>query len=343
MSTARARARVLTHARPRTTGRPGLLLIAALTAATACAASEGGATLSRGPARSARSAAPTPNTRAIPAPVPDGPGVLITPSGVVVPVVSRGDDGRWDVTTPCGRDATVAEGDHVPAATIVLDPGHGGSDPGAVSPAGLSERVVNLAVAGYAKGALARAGVSVVLTRTGDYDVELTTRAEMAQALNPRAFVSVHHNAEPDGPWPGPGSETYYQISSPDSKRLAGLIYEEVVRALSHYTVTWVADRDAGAKYRPGRRGDYYAVLRQPAPVVSVLVEFAFISNQPEADLVAQADTQQIEGEALARGIVRYLTTTEPGSGFVEPYPRPDPPPGTGPPTPTPACVDPQL
>jgi N-acetylmuramoyl-L-alanine amidase len=169
--------------------------------------------------------------------------------------------------------------------------------------------------------------VPVLLTRTGDYTLTLPTRAKIAQAVSPRAMVSIHHNAEPDEPWPRPGSETYYQIASSDSKRLAGLIYEELMKALSRYGgVTWVADRDAGVKYRPGSQGDYYAVLRQPAPVVSVLVESAFISNPPEAELLSRADVQQVEGEAIARGIVRYLTSRDPGSGFVEPYPRPTPP-----------------
>jgi hypothetical protein len=133
-------------------------------------------------------------------------------------------------------------------------------------------------------------------------------------------------------------------MGSSDSRRLAGLIYEEIVRALSRFSVAWVADRDAGAKYRPGRRGDYYAVLRQPAPVVSALVEFAYITNPAEAELIGRPEVQQVEGEALARGVVRYLTSSDPGSGFVEPYPRPDPPAGpqSGAATPPP-CTDPPL
>ena len=323
----------------------GLLLTAAIIAAACVTQGPEAALVERAarPAAPAPAPAPPPTTAApaLSAPPATGPGALVTPTGVVVPVVSRA-DGAWTVTTPCNRTATLTGGTHVPAATIVLDAGHGGTDPGAVSPAGLAEQGINLRVQDYAKAALERAGVSVLVTRTADYDVELIVRAQIAKAVNTKAFVSIHHNAEPDGPWPGPGSETYYQIGSSDSKRLAGLIYEEVVRALSRFSVAWVADRDAGAKYRPGRRGDYYAVLRQPAPVVSVLVEFAFISNPAEAQLISQAEVQRLEGEALARGIVRYLTTPDSGSGFVEPYPRPDPPPGTGPSAPPP-CAEPAL
>jgi len=267
-----------------------------------------------------------------------GPGALVTPTGVVVPVLERVAAG-WRVRTPCGATATIGEGTPVPGVTVVLDPGHGGNEPGARSPGGLVEAPVNLEVSRHARSALEAAGVSVLLTRTGAYEVALATRAEIARSLGPRAFVSIHHNAEPDGPTPGPASETYYQIGSADSKRLAGLIQEEVVRAMSAYRVAWVGDRDAGAKYRPGTRGDYYAMLRLPAPVVSVLAELAFISNPPEAELLARPEVQQVEGQAVARGILRYLNTGDPGSGFVEPYPRTDPPPvGGGVP-----CADPQL
>jgi N-acetylmuramoyl-L-alanine amidase len=270
-----------------------------------------------------------------------GPGALVTPKGVVVPVLERTAAGGWQVRTPCGRTATVTGGTPVPSAMVVLDPGHGGNDPGARSPDGsLAEAPLNLEVSRHAQAALEAAGVPVLLTRTGTHEVALATRAEIARSLGPRAFVSIHHNAEPDGPMAGPGSETYYQIGSPDSKRLAGLIQEEVVRALSAYRVAWVGDRDAGAKYRPGTRGDYYAMLRLPQPVVSALAELAFISNPPEAELLARPEVQQVEGRAVARGILRYLTTNDPGSGFVEPYPRTDPPGAGGASQP---CVDPPL
>ena len=285
--------------------------------------------------------APAPTTIATTTTAPPTRGeakVVISPTGVVVPVVSHTDTG-WEVRTPCGATATLTEGTPVAEATIVVDPGHGGTEPGAISPGGLREADVNLEVSRHLEAALEAAGVSVLLTRAGDYDVNLGPRAEIARALGTRAFVSIHHNAEPDGPWPGPGAETYYQIASPDSKRLAGLIYEEVVRAFSAYDIAWVADRDAGAKYRQGQRGDYYAVLRLPQDVVSVLVESAFVSNPAEAELINRPDVQRVEGEAVARGILRYLNTADPGSGFTEPYPRTDPP-GSGA---VPPCVEPKL
>jgi N-acetylmuramoyl-L-alanine amidase len=254
---------------------------------------------------------------------------VISPNGVIVPVLATVPNG-WLVRTPCHATTTLTRGTPVGRTTVVLDPGHGGAERGAIAPSGLAEADVNLLVARQAKESLHAGGVTVLLTRTGDYDLDLATRAEIVTSVAPQAFVSVHHNAAPDRAAASPGSETYYQGGSADSKRLAGLIFEEVATALSRYRVAWAAYRQGGAQNRPGNHGDYYAMLRWTAPVVSVLAELAFISNPPEAELLARPDVQRVEGEAVARGILRYLTTTDPGSGFTEAQPRADPPPAPG-------------
>ena len=167
--------------------------------------------------------------------------------------------------------------------------------------------------------------------------------------MHPKAFVSIHHNAEPDGPRPqGPGTETYYQVGkdvpaarAADSKRLAGLIYEEVVKALSAYSADWMADRDAGAKYRLGDSGnDYYGVLRLSAAsgLVGTLNELAFLSNPSEEGLLKRDDVRRSEADAVATGIVRWLHGESPGDVYVTPYPRTEPAGGGGG---TQGCVDP--
>jgi N-acetylmuramoyl-L-alanine amidase len=284
-------------------------------------------------------AAPPAPVATLPPPAPGEAKVVVSQTGVVLPVAGV-EGNAFKVTTPCGR-AAVVHGTPLPSAAVVLDAGHGGAEPGAVGPNGLTEKVLNLAVVEHAKAALERAGLTVVLTRTGDHRLPLEARARIVKALQPRAFVSVHHNAEPDGPFPRPGSETYYQTASAESKRLSGLLYEEIVKALSQYPVAWVADTDAGAKYRKSDSGDdYYGILRRTQGTPASLAELAFISNPPEAELLTRPDVQQVEGEAVARGIVRFLTTKDPGSGFTEPYPRTTPAgPGGG----TRNCVDPPL
>lgn len=268
------------------------------------------------------------------------PTVVVTPTGVVAPVLGRV-EGGWRVRTPCGAEAVVPRATPVGPAAVVLDPGHGGDERGAIGPGGLAEADVNLAVARHAARALEAAGFPAVLTRTADIRITLATRAEIIRALRPRAAVSIHHNADPDGPSARPGTETFYQVASADSKRLAGLVYEEVVRALSPYGVAWVADTDAGAKYRRNERGgDYYGILRRTAGVPVILAELAYVTNPPEAALLARPDVQRTEGEAVARGVIRFLTTDDPGSGFTEPYPRRTPAgPGGG----AGGCTDPPL
>ena len=258
---------------------------------------------------------------------------ILTATGVTVPVVGREGDALL-VGTPCGRSTPLRQGTPIDG-TVVLDPGHGGVEPGAVGPNGLEERHLNLAVTNFTRALLEANGVPVVLTRSGDYRITLEARAKIVEVIKPKAFVSIHFNAEPDGPRSGPGAETYYQTkgsSSAESKRLAGLIYEEVVKALAQYTdVAWVADTDAGAKYRTSSSGnDYYGIIRRTQGTPGVLAELGFVSNPPEAELYAKADAQKVAGEAVANGILRFLRTSDPGSGFTEPYPREVPAGGGG-------------
>lgn len=262
-----------------------------------------------------------------PPPVPSVPAVLSS-AGVVVPVVGREGDG-WKVSTPCGREAVLESATPLaPTGPVVLDPGHGGYDPGAVGPNGLYESNLNLAVSRHAAAALEQAGFATVMTRNGDHGMNLVNRARLAMGLQAKAFVSVHHNAASWDPSPIPGSEMYHQEKSAESKRLAGLIYEEIVAALRVYDVPWVTS-GAGVTWRTKANGDdWYAMVNQPRGVVATLAELAFISNPAEADLLADPEVQRIEGEAVARGIIRFLTTADAGSGYIEgkqmpPRPRP--------------------
>ena len=268
------------------------------------------------------------------------PKAVVTPTGVVLAVLRANGDGTFAARTPCGGEATV-RGTPLTGAHVVLDPGHGGEEPGAVGPAGTLEKAVNLAIAEETKRQLEALGATVVLTRTGDYRITLLARGAIATSLAPSVFVSIHHNADPDEERATPGSETYFQIASPESKRAAGLVYEELYEAFDSYDVQWVADRDAGAKYRPANDGgDYYGILRRSAGVPAVLSEAAFISNPAEEALLTDPAFQKVEAAALTKAIVRFVTTDDQGTGYVTPYPRTQPAgPGGG----SDGCEDPAL
>jgi len=245
--------------------------------------------------------------------------------------------------TPCAREATVAGGTTIGAATVVLDPGHGGVETGAVGPNDLVERDLNLAVARFTEEALEALGATVVLTRTEDYRISLQTRAEIAQRLKPPVFISIHHNGGHDEERSTPGTEVFFQHASPASRRLAGILYEELYAFFSGIdgVTTWYADRDAGAKFRLGSSGgDYYGILRRTGGVTAVLSEAAFLSNPQEAAVLADANVQRGEGAAIARAVRRFMLGDDPGSGYTDPYPRTEPAGGGGG---TDQCVEPTL
>lgn len=271
----------------------------------------------------------------------DSADVLATPKGFVLPIIGGG-PGAWQVMTPCGKSGTVRGGDPIGGATVVLDPGHGGIETGSVGPGGTVERDLNMAVARRTKAVLEREGAKVVLTRTGDYRIALTTRAEIALRLQPPVFISIHHNGGHDEERATPGTEVFFQIDSPDSKRLAGILYEELFAYFSSFDgITWYADRDAGAKFRSNDSGgDYYGILRRTAGVTAVLSEALFLPNPQEEALLVREDVQQGEAEAITRAVRRFMLGEDAGSGFTDPYPRVEPAgPGGG----TRGCTDPPL
>jgi N-acetylmuramoyl-L-alanine amidase len=241
-------------------------------------------------------------------PVTTAGGALETSSGLVLPVVADHGDGSYEVRTPCDATAT-ASGAPLTGAHVVLDPGHGGEEPGAVGANGLREADLNLDVAQRVATILREQGATVVLTRDSDVRVTVATRAALAVSLQPQAFLSIHHNAAPEGPSSAPGTEAYFQLASLDSRRLSGLVVEEVRAALAPLGADWSSDTDNGAKARV--RGedpsqDYYGVLRQSAGITAVLVEAAYLSNPAEADLLDRDDVRQAEAEAIAHALLRF-------------------------------------
>ncbi len=269
-------------------------------------------------------------------------GVLVTPSGWVTPILKATAD-SWTVWTPCGRAEQVTQGRVIEKADFVIDPGHGGpSEPGAVGPSGLREADLNMEVSTRIRDYLRSAGYSVVMTRHSDVRVPIVTRAEIARALDPIAFISVHFNAGTNARSARPGTEMYHQLDSADSKRLAGLLYEETVGVLSLHSIDWVALVDAGVLVRADQQGDdYYGVLRRPGPVTSVLAEFGYLSNSAEEKFYSRPEVQEMLAEATVRAVNRYVRSSDPGSGFVDkPMFRGFGPSGAGR---TDNCVDPVL
>lgn len=267
------------------------------------------------------------------------PGAVRTPAGIVVPVLEHRPEGAL-VLTPCANQQIVT-GSPIAGAHVVLDPGHGGSEPGAVGPTGLQEGDVNLDVAHRAKVLLEAKGAVVVLTRETDLRVTLATRAALALALKPVAFVSIHHNAAPLGRAPTPGSELYVQNGVAESNRLGGLLWEEYQRHLGPFATDWAVGDGPGVRARVATAGhDFYGVLRRSAGVTAVLSEAAFLSDPAEEARLRDPAFLDAEANAIATAILRLVQTADPGAGFI-PTKVSDAPAGRG--GGTTGCVDPAL
>lgn len=252
-----------------------------------------------------------------PAETPSGLGVVVTHTGVVAPVLG-GTEGDWLVGTPCGAAIQLSGGTHVSGTTVLIDPGHGGSEPGAMGPAGTRESHVNYDIAVRLQQWLADQGIAAALTRTGDYYLTLGTRADIARALQPSLMVSVHHNSAPVEPSAGPGTVVFHQHNRDESARLAALLFEELVALTSGYDVAWIGGNRSGAQYRLGPEGtDFYGMLRNVSPIAAALTEPLYMNNAPEEQLTLDANFRQLEAEALGRGIARWLTTTDQGTGLT--------------------------
>ena len=278
-----------------------------------------------------------------PAPDAVAHGVLITPSGVVAPILASDRGGAW-VRTPCYRLAWVKRGIRIDGADVVLDPGHGGPELGAVAPTGLEEKVPNLAIAQRVAVGLEGAGQRVVSTRTGDaYYLTIRTRAEIVRALNPRLVVSIHHNASGPPPRKGtPGTEVFHQRDSDASRALAELLATSIVDAFSRYDVAWSYEEGrAGAQVRVSEETglDYYGILRYDGTIPTVITEAAFLSNPAEAELLATDGFRQTEADAIVASVRTYLRDADPAATVppaFEPFP-------SGPPADADGCHDPLL
>ena len=184
---------------------------------------------------------------------------------------------------------------------VVLDPGHGGSDPGAVG-CGLEEDDGVLDVSLRLRALLEAAGVRVTMTRETDTSVGLSARASLANAMNADVFVSNHSNA--NAGTPASGTETFVATAaSARSVTLATLIQDELV-------ATWGLP-DRGVKYAN------FVVVRD-TNMPAALAELAFTNRcTPDAALLASPTARQDIAAAEARAILEWLGIAPSETGEV--------------------------
>jgi N-acetylmuramoyl-L-alanine amidase len=216
-----------------------------------------------------------------------------------------------------------------PVRTVVVDPGHGGLDPGAIGVGGLREKEVTLRVARALGKRLEAQGFRVVHTRESDRTLSLEERTAIAESVDGDVFVSIHANAAPRRSVHG--IETYYldenherhalnlaarengiphrevnvlqrtlaklhiEEVSPRSRRLAALVQDQVVSGLPHGS----RPNDLGVK-----KGPFYVLFLSNMP--AVLIEVGFLTNQDEARRLRDDRYLEQIAQEIARGVERY-------------------------------------
>lgn len=201
------------------------------------------------------------------------------------------------VNTPVASDVALS---NVKNKIITIDPGHGGSDSGAVGPNGYTEKEGAFAISQKVASILNQSGAKVVMTRDSDVDVygpnasarnELQARVDVGNRVNSDIFVSIHCNAFVNPA--ANGTQTFYYGSSYQGQRLAQNIQEKMIEA-------------NGLRDRGISTCNFYVVKHSYMP--AVLIETAFITNYDEEALLSDDEWQTTMAKAIAEGINEYFS-----------------------------------
>ena len=183
---------------------------------------------------------------------------------------------------------------------ILIDPGHGGTDPGAVGN-GLREKDINLAVCLELASLLKNRGVEAILTRGSDVTLALRARTDLALQHKVMAVISVHHNAGG-----GQGIETYRSLFNAENARLGNLIHGELLKAFPE-----MVNRGAKTRRHPTTpTWDYYHMIREPhrqAGIPAIITECGFVDNSADAAIMKRPNFAKTQAEALTRGICAFF------------------------------------
>jgi len=222
--------------------------------------------------------------------------------------------------------------------TIVLDPGHGGKDPGAISRYyKMQEKGINLDMAKRVKSLLAANGMRAYITRDRDKFVTLSGRAEYANSRNADFFVSIHTNSSTSRSLKG--FEVYYLSEKTDDSARAKEAARNSSRSHSTtdaikqdmlFTENRIESRDmARAIIRAARMKGIYTrnnslrsarfhVLKDAkTDMPGILVELGYISNKKEEALIRTAAYRDKLAEAIVKGIINFKAEYEKNDGFT--------------------------
>lgn len=197
-----------------------------------------------------------------------------------------------------------ASAEAINGVKVIIDPGHGGGDPGKIGVNDVLEKDVNLQIAFKLKKLLEKKGVSVVMTREEDTSLggdesgskkvaDLKSRIKMVENEKADIMVSIHQNSYSSEKVKG--AQVFYYTNSDEGKKLSEYIQNSIKESVDK-------DNNRAAK----ANNNYYILLHSACP--AVIVECGFLSNHEEAAKLSDKDYQQDMAEAIADGVFDYLS-----------------------------------
>ena len=176
---------------------------------------------------------------------------------------------------------------------VIIDPGHGGPDPGAIGIRGIRETDVVLDVSKRVKQLLSEKGVRVRLTRKSEIDLDLPPRVLFANRTGADIFVSIHANASQGKKRNINGLETFYYRGW-KGRLLAKRIQKHILRV------------SPGSPDRGVKQGKFYVIKNTRMP--AVLVEIGFLTGRLDARRLEKSIHRKRIAYAIAKGILEYLS-----------------------------------
>jgi N-acetylmuramoyl-L-alanine amidase len=261
---------------------------------------------------------------------------LIEPDRVVIDIFKSGEEAAISETLPAKPEEKPTPGPEITGKRVVIiDPGHGGKDPGAIGPTGLKEKEVTLGIALYLEKLLKNAGIPTYLTRNKDVFVYLENRTNFANQKNGFVFVSLHANSVLNHRPSAEGIETFLLSSKyigasardvADRENRASRAHPEVDADLA--LIIADLEESANIKYsfdfadiiqkklveylKLENRGIKQApfVVLKGANMAAVIVEVGFISNPKEEKLLKTNKFRENAAQALFEAIKYYVENT---------------------------------
>lgn len=179
---------------------------------------------------------------------------------------------------------------------IVVDPGHGGEDPGKVGTNDVLEKDLNLQIAKKVAKLLEEAGIKIVMTRENDKvpkakKEDLQQRIDLINDTNPTLALCIHQNSYPDEAIRG--AQVFYHTSTEAAEDVASIVQEELRTVDS-------------TNKRQIKENDTYFMLKN-SKVPTIIVECGFLTNPEEAAKLTQEDYQDELAKAICEGVVKWL------------------------------------